>query len=238
MNSLDYELTGPIGEKATFGLVALQTDETVEPELQSVFSRKGVALYTTRIESDAEVTPETLKMMEARLPASVSLLPTSLDFDVIGYACTSGATIIGPDRVSELIYASSNAKHATNPLSALIDICQEQQIKSLGFISPYIDSVSLPMRNYLEENAGIKISNFATFNESTEAKVARIAPQSILDAAIKIGSSSDCDAVFLSCTNLRTFSILEEAAQKLNKPVWSSNYVLARHMSKLVDMNL
>ena len=39
MDSLDYELTGPIGEKATFGLVALQTDETVEPELQSVFSR-------------------------------------------------------------------------------------------------------------------------------------------------------------------------------------------------------
>jgi maleate isomerase len=238
MDTLDYELTNPIGEKATFGLVALQTDETVEPELQSAFNKDGVALYTTRIESEAEVTPETLKLMEAKLPASVSLLPPSLDFDVIGYACTSGATIIGPDRISELIFKGSNAKHATNPLTALIDICQQQDVKSLGFISPYIDSVSLPMRTYLEDKAGIRISNFATFNESTEAKVARISPQSILDAAIEIGNSSDCDAVFLSCTNLRTFSILQTAKEQLGKPVWSSNYVLAHHMSKLVNMIL
>lgn len=238
MNTLDYELTKPIGEKATLGLVALQTDETVEPELQSVFSKEGVALYTTRIESEAEVTPQTLKLMEAKLPASVSLLPPSLNFDVIGYACTSGATIIGPERISELIFQGSNAKHATNPLTALIDICQQHDVKSLGFISPYIDSVSLPMRTYLEDKAGIRIANFATFNEATEAKVARIAPQSILDAAIEVGSLSDCDAVFLSCTNLRTFSILETAAAKLNKPVWSSNQVLAHHMSKLVNMEL
>jgi maleate isomerase len=238
MKTLDYQLTGPIGERATLGLVALQSDESVEPELQSVFRQDGVALYTTRIESDAEVTPETLKTMEVKLPNSVALLPPSLDFDVIGYACTSGATIIGPDRISELIYSASNAKQATNPLTALIDTCQTHNVKSLGFISPYIDSVSLPMRRYLHEKAGIEIADFASFNESTEAKVARIDPKSILDAAIEIGSSCDCDAVFLSCTNLRTFSILDAASAKLNKPVWSSNSVLARHMSKLAGLNL
>ncbi len=237
MKTLDYKLTGPIGHKATLGLIALQSDESVEPELQSVFGQDGVALYTTRIESDAEVTPETLKTMEIKLPNSVGLLPPSLDFDVISYACTSGATIIGPDRISELIFSASNAKHATNPLTALIDTCQSEGVKSLGFISPYIDSVSLPMRNYLEDKAGIQITDFATFNESTEAKVARIDPKSIYEAAINIGNSCDCDAIFLSCTNLRTFSILDKASKALNKPVWSSNSVLARHMSKLAGLN-
>lgn len=236
MSSLDYEITKPIGYRGTLGLVVLKSDETVEPELQAIFRQEGVALYSTRIESDAEVTPETLKTMEAKLPASVGLLPPSVDFDVIGYACTSGATIIGPDQISEIVLSASNAKFSTNPLTALIDTCHELGIKKLAFISPYIDIVSAPMRNYLENNAGIKITNFASFNEVSEAKVARIAPSSISKACIEIAETSDCDAVFLSCTNLRTATILQSASQTIGKPVFSSNSVLARHMGKLANL--
>jgi maleate isomerase len=233
MSKLEYDLTTAIGHRATLGLVVLQSDETVEPELQSSLNQEGVALYVSRIESHAEVTSETLKTMEAKLPASVALFPPSLSFDVIGYACTSGATIIGPERISQLILSPGNCKFATNPLSALIARCEDLGIKKLAYISPYIDEVSAPMRNHLENEVGIEITKFASFEEKEEEKVARIDPQSILKACLDIAKDDDCDAVFLSCTNLRTVDIIPQAKKTLGKPVLSSNSVLEWHMRKL-----
>ncbi|GIT08142.1 MAG: hypothetical protein CM1200mP30_17720 [Pseudomonadota bacterium] len=41
--------------------------------------------------------------MEAELPITASLLPASFNFDVIGYGCTSGSTVIGESRVTNAI---------------------------------------------------------------------------------------------------------------------------------------
>ena len=91
---LEYRQTDAIGAPC-LGLIALSTDETVEPELHQMMP-PGAALYVTRIESAPEVTAESLGEMEARLPAAAGLLPQTLPFAAVGYACTSGATVIGP----------------------------------------------------------------------------------------------------------------------------------------------
>ena len=46
---------------------------------------------------------------------------------------------------------------------------------------------------------------------------------------LEIGKN-DCDAVFISCTNLKTFKIIDEAERLLNKPVVSSNQAMIWHM--------
>jgi len=93
-----YTLTGPIGTEATLGLVVLQVDETIEQDFRRLFPSPGVALYTSRIPSGADVTPETLTAMEAELPRAAGLLPAAASFGAVGYACTSAATLIGSDR--------------------------------------------------------------------------------------------------------------------------------------------
>ena len=42
-----------------------------------------------------------------------------------------------------------------------------------------------------------------------------------------------CDAVFLSCTNLRTLNVIPEIEARIGKPVLSSNQVLAWHLLRL-----
>jgi maleate isomerase len=42
-----------------------------------------------------------------------------------------------------------------------------------------------------------------------------------------------CDAVFVSCTNLRTFGILPQAEDQLGKSVVSSNQALCWHLLRL-----
>jgi maleate isomerase len=110
--------------------------------------------------------------------------------------------------------------------------CKALGARRIGLISPYIADVSAALRQALT-NCGLTVQSFASFNEKTEARVARIDPASILSAALRIGADPAVDVVFLSCTNLRTLDIIAQAEAKLGKPVISSNQALAWHMAAL-----
>ena len=60
--------------------------------------------------------------------------------------------------------------------------------------------------------------------------MARIDTASVLDAVGPLRARDDIDAVFASCTNLRTLSALETLRAQAGPPVWSSNLVLAADM--------
>ena len=232
MTRLPYTLTGPIGRQASLGLIVLQVDETVEHDFRRMFRSGEVALYVTRIPSGADLTPDTLAAMEAALPVAAGLLPPSVDFDAIAYACTSGAMQIGPDRVAALVGGAARVRHVTQPLTATVEALTRLGAKGIGLVSPYIDTVSAPLRAALDAH-GFPVRAFVSFEEQVEARVARIDPASIRDAALEVGRRDDVDAVFLSCTNLRTLDIVAALEQQLDKPVVSSNQALAWHMARL-----
>ena len=87
------------------------------------------------------------------------------------------------------------------------------------------------MRNHLEDE-GFKIKKILAYDESDDTVVARISEKDTLNAACKV-YTQECDAVFISCTNLKTFKIIKEAEQKLKIPVISSNLALTWHMMTL-----
>lgn len=228
-----YDLDDGAASKAAIGLIVLATDETMEPEIASVMPGDGVALYHARIPSAPTVTPETLRMMEADLPATAALLPDR-PFDVVGYGCTSGATMIGPERVASLVQGACEAGAVTDPLTATIAACRALGVKRIGFLTPYVADVSAAMRAKLEA-AGLEIAAFASFEEGEEKAVARIAESSTLDAVLELGAGEGVEAVFASCTNLRTFGIINSAETKLEKPLISSNLALAWSLLTLAD---
>lgn len=232
----EYSLTGPIGHKAILGLIVLQADETLEPELMRLLLGDGVALYTARVPSGADVTPETLAAMADEIPTTAELLPPSLDFDAIAYGCTSGATVIGPDRVTQLVQGAARAQAVTNPLSAVLSALQALGAQRIGMVTPYVESVTGPMREVLEAK-GISVARCISFEEPQEARVARIDPVSIRAAGIAAGEGG-VDAVFLSCTNLRTLDVINEIEQALGCPVISSNLALAWQLARLSGTTL
>ncbi|MEM7295826.1 MAG: Asp/Glu racemase, partial [Pseudomonadota bacterium] len=102
----------------------------------------------------------------------------------------------------------------------------------LALLSPYVKEVSDTLRERLAE-AGLSTEVFGSFGEPEEAKVARIAPRSTVDAACALGQQPGVDAVFLSCTNLPTRVAIPEIETRLGKPVFSSNSALAWHLKAL-----
>jgi maleate isomerase len=235
MARLAYTLTGPIGAQARLGLVVLQADEIIEQDFRRLFPTGDVAVYVTRIPSGADLTPETLAAMATALPEAARLFPPSVAFDVVGYACTSGATVIGPARVAALVQGAVRATAVTEPLSAAVAAFRGLGVRRIGLISPYVAEVSVALRAELAA-AGLEVVAFASFEEKVEARVARIAPSSIRDAAVAIGEQQAVEAIFLSCTNLRALGVIDAIERELGKPVIGSNQALAWQMARLADV--
>jgi len=224
-----YRLDGPIGARATLGLIVLQVDETVEHDFRRLCADPDIALHVTRIPSGADLTPETAAGMEGALPRAAALLPPAARFHSVGYACTSGATLIGPGRVASLVRGAVCTRAVADPLSAAQAALAALGARRVGLVSPYVEAVAGPVRAALEA-AGLAVPELLSFGERSEARVARIARASIRDAALAIGRRPGLDAVFVSCTNLRALEVVEEAEARLGLPVVTSNLALAWRM--------
>lgn len=240
---VDYELDGGAGYRARLGLIVLHVDETVEPEFRRLINHDGVAVYCTRIRSGTEATADSLQDMAARIPAAADLLPPARPMDVVGYACTSGATLIGPDSVARSIRGTRPADHPghfgdsgiTDPLTALKAACHALGVRRPAFVSPYIAEVSSAVRGALEAD-GIAIGTVGSFEQSEEHTVARIRPASMHEAILRVARAAPCDGVIVSCTNARTLDVLTDAETQLGLPVISSNQALAWHMLRLAGI--
>ena len=237
MEQFPYELTDPIGSTATLGVVVLQVDETLEQDFRRLFAGPDVAVYVSRIPSGDNLTPDTIAQMAIDLPQAASLFPPAAEFDAIGYACTSGTTLIGADRVTTLVQETANTQAVTNPLTAAVAAFRSLDVRSIAIVSPYIASVAIPIQTAFE-GAGFEVPATLSFGEEVEANVARIDPASIYAAALQAGATAGVDAVFLSCTNLRTLDIIDDLEKRLGLPVVSSNQALAWHMGVLASAPL
>ena len=232
----DFQLSADKSRPPPMGLIVLQVDETIEGEFREAFRTSKTQIFVTRIPSGLEVTTKNLTNMEQHITASAKLLPQSRDFSVIGYGCTSASAIIGSAKISELIKFGCSTRKVTNPLLAATEYAKYLGVRKMALLSPYIEEVNIPLREAFKKT-GLSTEVFGTFGEEKEEKVARISESSITEAAISLGQSSSIEAVFISCTNLRTFNCLGNISKKINKPVFSSNQSLAWHMKTLSSQN-
>jgi len=232
---LPYDLEDPKDVKAVLGLIVLQADETLETEFRSALTDPGIRLFHSRIPSGTDLTPETLMQMKTDLPAAAALLPKTAGFDVIGYACTSGATFIGSDTVRDLIQHHHPTAAVTNPIVAALAAFKALSLKRIGFVTPYVADVSAAMRALLEKE-GMVITSFGSFEQMEESRVARISDQSVLNALLQMREEAELDGIFVSCTNINSFKIIEEAERLIQKPVITSNQALLWHMLTLAGV--
>ena len=136
----DYELDDNGYYKARLGLIVLQSDETIEQEFRTILDQ-SISINHSRIYCDNIVSNENLGLMEKELPAASALLP-DIQYDSIGYACTSGATVIGSDKIESLINKKHKSAFVTDPIRAVKKAMSTLGCRKINFVSPYQESVS------------------------------------------------------------------------------------------------
>jgi maleate isomerase len=109
------------------------------------------------------------------------------------------------------------------------------RIGVIVLITPYENDINLKLAAFLQDNV-CEVAILASWNESIDARVGRIAPDSVRKAALEFGSPRSVDTVFISCTNLRGLELIGELESKLGKPVITSNQVLGWHCLHLASV--
>lgn len=227
---MDYELDQGAGAGLRPGLIVLSTDMTLEFEARQVLAGREANLLHSRIASAPQVTPDSLKDMEGRITASAGLLPEGMS--AIGYGCTSASVLIGPEAVARQVRRAHPGVPVTNPISAVLAALEALGAGRIALVTPYAPEVAAPMRQFLARE-GVETLAEIGFGEGDDRRVARITEDSTLAAVLEAGRAPGVEAVFASCTNLRSFGLIEEAEARLGRPVISSNLALLWHLLAL-----
>ncbi len=232
---LPFTLDGGVCHRAAIGLIVLATDHTIEHEWRQMMRIDGVGLYESRLYNSASITPETLAEMEKDIKGATALIRPGVPMDVIAFGCTSGAMVIGEERVFERIREARPGIACTTPITAALAGLNALGTRRIALLTPYVRSINEWMRGYIEER-GISVPVMGSFNHEDDNEVARIDSDSIARALMAVGASDKVDAVFVSCTSLRVAHLVESLEARLGKPVLSSNHAMAWHSLRLAGI--
>ncbi|WP_258084015.1 maleate cis-trans isomerase family protein [Thermococcus thermotolerans] len=208
------------GWRGRLGLIVPSSNTTMEMELHSAIP-EGVSLHTARVPL-RNVTEEELVKMNT-LAVEAARLLRDAGVEMILYGCTSGSFIGGKDYEKEL---ESRIEEEVNvPVvstsTAVVEALKMLDARDILVITPYTDEINEREKEFLEANEfnvldtrGLGIEDNTQIGKLEPYEAYRLAKASFMDEA---------DAVFISCTNLRTFEIIEPLEEDLGIPVVTSN---------------
>ena len=233
-NEVKFPFKTEASRRPQAGLIALQSDETVEAELRSILPG-ALDLMVARVPMGERKARAALGALKSELAAAAGLFPRSARFSVVGFASTSGAAEIGTDRIAALVGEGCLTRSVTEPVSALVAAAKALGVRRIALLSPYPEGVNDQLRVALN-SSGLETPRFGSFDMADEAKVARIDAASIKSAAAQLVRGSDLEALFISSTNLRALRVVKPLEAELGIPVLTSNLILAWNMTQRADM--
>src|SRR5271170_8104218 len=121
-----------LASRAAIGLVVLATDQTMEHEFRALVRAPGVAFYESRVFSDNEINPTTLRAIGPRIGPSVALILPSIPLDVVAFGCTSATMTLGEEAIfAEIRKARPNVACST-PVTAALAAFRALNAKGVG----------------------------------------------------------------------------------------------------------
>jgi maleate isomerase len=208
------------GWRGRLGLIVPSSNTTMEMELHSALP-EGVSLHTARVPLK-NVTEEELVKMNAMAVESARLLRDA-GVELILYGCTSGSFIGGKDYEKEI---EANVEEEVNvPVvstsTAVVEALKILDAQAVLVITPYTDEINAREREFLEAN-DFEVLDIRGLGIEDNTQIGKLEPHEAYRLA-KASFMDEADAIFISCTNLRTFEIIEPLEEDLGVPVVTSN---------------
>lgn len=186
---------------------------------------ENVSLYLTRM--PFFTTPVTVEMAAAVSERGVVRRATrdvlTPEPDVVAYACASGSFVGGMlgERLLVRTMVDAGAPAACTTSGALVEALTVLGIRKLAIATPYVDDVTSRLISYLGE---YNVSTVASNGLGLLGHIWRVPYATVVDIVRSV-DSPEADAMFISCTNLPTYDVIEPLEQALGKPVLTANQV-------------
>lgn len=225
---------GRHGDEATFvpedaerriGLILLETDHTTERDFARLTRDTGIGLYANRISYENPTTRETLARTGPRLTDAAARLLPGAGFDAVHFACTSASAVLGDDKVAAAVRAAKPGAAVVNPMSAVCAALHALGARTVSVLTPYTPEVSGAVAERLAE-AGFELAGLTCWNLDDDRVMARVRPDVVVSEAIA-ATADAADALFISCTAVRSAEVVSRIEQAIGRPVVTSNQASA-----------
>ncbi|OBI45304.1 Asp/Glu/hydantoin racemase [Mycobacterium kyorinense] len=214
------EFDGPV-EQRGIGIIA-PFDLALERELWR-WIPADVSLHLARTHYE----PVPVSRLMAELVSNTSHLEAAtrdvlhVEPEVVAYLCTSGSFVHGVEYEKTLVAAieAAGANTAVTTSGALAEAITALKVSRISVITPYDEEltellhiflnqlgVTVLQSDYLGLGGGIWKVNYRTVAERIVA-----------------ADHPDAQAIFVSCTNLRTYDIIAPLEEMLGKPILTAN---------------
>lgn len=203
------------------GVLLPPMNVAMEPDMNS-WTPDGVTVHATRLyRSEAITGVAQLQEMLEGLEEDVRRLAFTRP-DIIVYGCTSGSSL-EPHQDQEIaskIEAASRIQ-AIATAGAVVDALRALETRRVAVATPYVDEVNQREMAFLAEH-GFEPVNLEALRLSNSYDIAEVTQERLYRLALA-ADRPEADALFVSCTNLRTSSLVDRLEHDLGKPVVTSN---------------
>lgn len=204
------------------GLMVPANNTTMEGEL-SAWLPAGSTVTTVKIpRGPGLLTPETIP---AYRDSAISLARQHFGnggFDLVAYGCTAAGFISGPagDAALSKMLSDATGLPVVTTARAMVAALQHDNAKRVAVVTPYHDAVNAQLTAFLADGA-IDVVRLETFRAPDVASLGRITAEEVRSLA-RATMGPDCDALFIGCSQLPTYAILDDLGQEFDRPAWSS----------------
>lgn len=228
------------------GQIVPSSNVTMETEVPAILrAREAVAgerftFHSSRMRM-THVTPEQLKAMDADSDRCAVEL-SDARVDVLGYACLVAIMSmgLGYHRVSEeRLHARTSENGAPAPVvtsaGALVHGLHTLGAKKVALVAPYMQPLTRTVVDYIKHE-GIDVVDYTALEIPNNLDVAAHDPARLPGIAGGL-DYGDADVVVLSaCVQMPSLAAIEEAEQKLGKPVVSAAVCTVHQMLRALDL--
>lgn len=208
------------------GLIALANDPAIEPDVTAFLNAESVSVQTQRVPSPLHSNLQSLNAVGKDIAESLGGLMPDDRLDVVAFGCTSATMALGEDFVRRQIDLARPGIAATDPISAALRGLDYLQCRRIALLTPYIGEVNHMVEDYIAAR-GVTLVRTGFFELADDGERSRVTHQAYDMAADGLARDKTVDALFISCTALRTCSVVEHLEQRIGKPVVTSNQALA-----------
>ena len=225
--TVEREIIAPLGR---IGVIALATDFNIEQDLRRMLP-DGFEIFTNRVQNANPLNLENLRGMAPDISRAAGGIVPGARLDVMIYACTSGTIANGEAEITRLVQSARPGIAVTTPATAAVKAMRHLGCRRISILTPYIEEVNRELLVYFEQQ-GLTAINLTGLGFDDDIEITGIAPQAIAKVAIET-TDPEAEALFISCTALRTAGILQDLEKQLGIPVISSNQALVWHSLRL-----
>jgi maleate cis-trans isomerase len=217
------------------GLMVPANNTTMEVELPA-WLPAGTLCRTLRIPRGAGLLTRDTVPAYAEKAIELSAELASDACELVVYGCTAAGFIGGPAADASLSRAIHRAtgKPVVTTANAMVLALRDCGARDIAVVTPYLDSVNERLTAYLAES-GIRVRTLNSFRAPDTQALGRITAPQVAELARQT-VTDDCDALFIACSQLPTYEVIDELARDWRRPVWSSIKATAWQVGRVLAL--